>query len=167
MKALDGGECSASRFGLFTSRERAHLTHWIGGWVDPREVLDAVKRKILSLRRESNPRTSIVQPVAQRYTDYCAQLNITPWSRLGRWRYRAKYWALDGSEWSASRSGSFTTMGRTQYMHLIGGWVGSRANVDALTKRENNSCPCRQSNPCHTVRSSITDLPERNGIQLL
>jgi hypothetical protein len=35
-----------------------------------RAVLDAVvKRKILSPRRESNPRTPIVQPVAQRYTD--------------------------------------------------------------------------------------------------
>jgi hypothetical protein len=45
-------------------------TLWIGGWVGPRAVLDAVvKRKIPSSRRESNPRTSIVQPVAQRYTD--------------------------------------------------------------------------------------------------
>jgi hypothetical protein len=33
-------------------------------------VLDTVvKRKILSHRRESNPRTPIVQPIAQRYTD--------------------------------------------------------------------------------------------------
>jgi hypothetical protein len=38
--------------------------------VDPRAVLDAVvKRKIPNLRRESNPGTPIVQPVAQRYTD--------------------------------------------------------------------------------------------------
>jgi hypothetical protein len=36
----------------------------------PRAVLDAVvKRKIPSPRRESNPTTPIVQPVAQRYTD--------------------------------------------------------------------------------------------------
>jgi hypothetical protein len=41
-----------------------------GGWVGPRAVLDAVvKRKIPSLRRESNPRTPIVQLVVQRYTD--------------------------------------------------------------------------------------------------
>jgi hypothetical protein len=40
-------------------------THWIGGWVGPRAVLDVVvKRKIPSLRRESNPRTPIVQPLA-------------------------------------------------------------------------------------------------------
>jgi hypothetical protein len=45
-------------------------THWIGGWVGPTAVLDAVvKRKIPSTCRESNPRTPIVQPVAQRYTD--------------------------------------------------------------------------------------------------
>jgi hypothetical protein len=44
--------------------------HWIGGWVGPRAVLDAVvKRKIPRPPRESNPRTPIVQPVAQRYTD--------------------------------------------------------------------------------------------------
>jgi hypothetical protein len=37
--------------------------------VGPRAVLDAVvKRKIPSPRRESNPRTPIVQPVAQCYT---------------------------------------------------------------------------------------------------
>jgi hypothetical protein len=67
---LDGGEWSASRPGRFTSRERAPATHWIGGSVGPRAVLDAVvKRKIPSPHGESNPRTPIVQPVAQRYTD--------------------------------------------------------------------------------------------------
>jgi hypothetical protein len=36
----------------------------------PRAVLDAVvKRKIPSPGRESNLRTPIVQPIAQRYTD--------------------------------------------------------------------------------------------------
>jgi hypothetical protein len=68
--ALDGGEWSASRPGRVTPRERGPGTHWIGGWVDPKDVLDAVvKRKIPSPRRESSPRTSLVQPVAQRYTD--------------------------------------------------------------------------------------------------
>jgi hypothetical protein len=53
-------------------RERASGTHWIGGWVGPRTVLDVVvNRKIPSPPppRESNPRSPIVQPVAQRYTD--------------------------------------------------------------------------------------------------
>jgi hypothetical protein len=68
--ALDGDEWSASRPGHFTPREIAPGTHWIGGCVGPRAVLDAVvKRKIPSPRRESKPRTAIVQPVAQRYTD--------------------------------------------------------------------------------------------------
>jgi hypothetical protein len=54
-------------------RERTPVTHWIGGWASPRTVLDAVvKRKIPSSRRESNPRTPIVQPVAQRYTDWAS-----------------------------------------------------------------------------------------------
>jgi hypothetical protein len=69
--ALDGGEWSALRPGRFTSREKAPSTHWIGGWVGSRAVLDAVvKRKIPSLRRESNPRTPVVQPVVQHYTDW-------------------------------------------------------------------------------------------------
>jgi hypothetical protein len=45
--ALDGGEWSVSRSGRFTPRERTPDTHWIGGWVGPRAVLDTVvKRKI-------------------------------------------------------------------------------------------------------------------------
>jgi hypothetical protein len=43
---LDGGEWSASRPGRFTPKERAPGTHWIGGWVCLRAVLEAVvKRK--------------------------------------------------------------------------------------------------------------------------
>jgi hypothetical protein len=69
--APGGGEWSASRPGRFTPREAAPSTHWLLGWVGLRAVLDAVmKRKIPSLRWESNPRTPIVQPVAQRYTDW-------------------------------------------------------------------------------------------------
>jgi hypothetical protein len=65
---IDGGDWSASRPDRFTPRERAPGTHWIGGWVGPRAVLDAVmKRKIPSSRWESNPGTPIFQPVAQRY----------------------------------------------------------------------------------------------------
>jgi hypothetical protein len=64
--ALDGGEWSASRPGRLNPRERAPGTYWIGGWVGPRALLDAVvKRKIPSPRRESNPKTPIGQPVAK------------------------------------------------------------------------------------------------------
>jgi hypothetical protein len=66
--ALDGGEWSASRPGRFTPRERAPGSHWLGGWVGPRAVLDAVvKRQIPSRRQESSPRIPTVQPLAQRY----------------------------------------------------------------------------------------------------
>jgi hypothetical protein len=69
--AIDGCEGSASHPGRFVSSERTPGTHWIGGWMGPRAVLDAVvKRKIPSPRRESSPRTQIVQPLAQRYTDW-------------------------------------------------------------------------------------------------
>jgi hypothetical protein len=51
-------------------RERKPSTHWIGGWVGFRAVLDVVVKRIIhSPRRESNPRTPVIQPVAQRYTD--------------------------------------------------------------------------------------------------
>jgi hypothetical protein len=54
--ALDGGYWSASRPGRFTSREKVPATQWIGDWVGPRAGLNtAVKRKIPSPRRESNP----------------------------------------------------------------------------------------------------------------
>jgi hypothetical protein len=44
--------------------ERAPGTHWRGGWVGPRAVLDAVvKRKIPILHWELNPRTLIIQPM--------------------------------------------------------------------------------------------------------
>jgi hypothetical protein len=48
--ALIGGEWSASRPNRFTPVERAHGTHWIGGWVGLRAGLDDVeKRKFLTL----------------------------------------------------------------------------------------------------------------------
>jgi hypothetical protein len=71
---LDGGEWLASRPERFTPRERAPGTQCTGGWMGPRAILDAVvKRKITIPRRESNPRTPIVQPVAQRYTDWAVR----------------------------------------------------------------------------------------------
>jgi len=53
--ALDGDEWSASRSGRFTPRERATGTQWIGGWVAPSVVLNAVvERKIPSHRLDSD-----------------------------------------------------------------------------------------------------------------
>jgi hypothetical protein len=48
--------------------------------VGRRAVLDAVaKRKIPSPLRESNPRTPIVQPVAQRYTEFNSYTKLHPY----------------------------------------------------------------------------------------
>jgi hypothetical protein len=92
--ALDGGERrSASRPGRFIPSERAPGTHWIGGWVGPTAILDAVvKRKIPSPHRESNPRISIVHPVAQRYTDWA--IMAVPSKRPWRFKpYVAERWS--------------------------------------------------------------------------
>jgi hypothetical protein len=54
--------------------------------------------------------------------------------------------ALDGSEWSASRSGRLTTRETAPGTHWIGGCVGYRAVPDAVVKRKIPS-PYRDSNP--------------------
>jgi len=60
--ALDGGEWSASHIGHFTPKETAPDTHWTGGWVGPRAVLDVVvKRKIPSPRWEREEKSGTVQ----------------------------------------------------------------------------------------------------------
>jgi len=50
-----------------TPRERVPGTHWLGSWVGPSAVLDAVvERKIPSPRGESSPRTPLslnVRPI--------------------------------------------------------------------------------------------------------
>jgi hypothetical protein len=76
--ALDGGKWSASCPCCFTPRERAPHTHWIGGWVDPRAILDMViKRKIPSPPpQESNPRTPIIQSVAYCLLKYMFMIYI-------------------------------------------------------------------------------------------
>jgi hypothetical protein len=56
---LDGGEWSTSRHGRFAPRERGPGTHRIGGWVDRRAGLDAVRRE-KSLVPAGN-RTPVVQ----------------------------------------------------------------------------------------------------------
>jgi hypothetical protein len=50
--AIVGGEWSTSRPSLFTPAEKAAVTHWVGGCVDPRIGRDDVeKRKFLILPR--------------------------------------------------------------------------------------------------------------------
>jgi len=46
--------------------------------------------------------------------------------------------ALDGDEWSTSRTGCFTPRERARdsTAHWIGGWVGPRASLDEVMKRK-------------------------------
>jgi hypothetical protein len=69
--ALDGGEWSASCPGRFTPSETAPSTHWIGGWVGHRAVLDAVVKREISTPTGNGtlePRLSSSQN--SRYTDW-------------------------------------------------------------------------------------------------
>jgi hypothetical protein len=71
-------------------RERSPGTHLIGSWVGPRAVRKAVvKRKIRSPSRKSNPRTPIVQSVAQRPPSSNAEVTewvIPPFPNTPSWR---------------------------------------------------------------------------------
>jgi len=44
---------------------------------------------------------------------------------------------LEGGEWSTSRPGRFTPGEKSPGTHRIGGWVGTRAGLDAVAKRKN------------------------------
>jgi hypothetical protein len=61
---------------------------------------------------------------------------------------------LDGGEWSASRPCRFTPRKRAPGTRWIGGWVGTRAGLEEVVKR-NIPSPWRESNrdrpPCNVV----------------
>jgi hypothetical protein len=57
------------------------------------------------------------------------------------WATRILDPALDGGEWSASRSGRFTPR---ESAHYIGGWVDLRSSLDAVMKRKIPN-PCRRT----------------------
>jgi len=50
--------------------------------------------------------------------------------------------ALDGGEWSGSRTGRFTPGKINIGTHWIGGWLGPRVGLEAVVKR-NNTSPCQ------------------------
>jgi hypothetical protein len=54
--------------------------------------------------------------------------------------------ALDGGEWSYSRSGRFTPGERASGTHWLGGWVGFTAGLEAVENRK-ILCPWPKSNP--------------------
>jgi hypothetical protein len=54
---------------------------------------------------------------------------------LGEWKYSSTHSltsALDGGEWSPSSPGRFNPKERALGTHCIEGWVGSRADLDAV-----------------------------------
>jgi hypothetical protein len=61
--ALGGSEWSASRYGRFTSGERAPCTRSIRGWVGLRTCLDDMQKKEILPYRDSNTDPSTVQPI--------------------------------------------------------------------------------------------------------
>jgi hypothetical protein len=68
---------------------------------------------------------------------------------------------LDGGEWSASHSGCFTSWEKTG-THRVGGFVGPRAGLDTVAKRE-GSCPCWESKPNHPACKLVTVVTSFSG----
>jgi hypothetical protein len=60
---------------------------------------------------------------------------------------------VDGAEGSAPRPDRFTSAETALRAHWTRGWVGTRANLDAMEKK-NISRPSRKSNPGCPVRNS-------------
>jgi len=75
---------------------------------------------------------------------------------MEEWEFSSMHFelALDGGEWSASRPSRFTSRERVASTHWIGGWVGPRAGLDAVSKK---IIPRRESNPYHPVASRYTE----------
>jgi hypothetical protein len=109
---VDGGEWLASRPGRFTPRERAPGTHWIGGWVGSRAVLEAVvKRKIPSPRRPGTCRAGRSTSVANLQTfspDRVSFVDLAIWINI------LQYVAADLSTRTCSVSSHFILSTRAQ-----------------------------------------------------
>jgi hypothetical protein len=113
---LDGGELSASFLGRFTPGERAPVTQWVGDWVGPRNGLGEVKVELFLC-------------FAKRHSVK------TYWG----WSYSTTHSltsALEGGEWSASRSGRFTPAKEPPHTHWMGDWVGPSSRLEAVWRRE-------------------------------
>jgi hypothetical protein len=56
-------------------------------------------------------------------------------------------WALVGDEWSASRTGRFTSGEKAPGTYWIGGWVDPRAGLDDVEKRKYLTLPGLELRP--------------------
>jgi hypothetical protein len=92
---LVAGEWSATRPGLFTLGGRSIGTHWIGGWVDPRDCLDDMeKRKLLPLPGLEH--RSLCRPAGSQslYRLLCWQTNATLYEELLPFSLECSWMAL-------------------------------------------------------------------------
>jgi hypothetical protein len=73
---------------------------------------------------------------------------------MAEWRYPPFLTsALDGGEWSASRSCCFTSGERAPGIHWAGGWVDPIVGLDGAEKKK--SWECWELNPGHNVSSQL------------
>jgi len=114
ISALYGGEWSASRPGSFTPRERAPGTHWIGGWVASRVVLDArhIKKWSFTMRlsvsiwnyfptfRSSSPRSSSGSDVIPNNGGRYSLRSVNFWTYEFIWTFVSHYFM----EWTKTHN---------------------------------------------------------------
>jgi hypothetical protein len=74
---------------------------------------------------------NIVVLIIQRYS-FITTLFLGPFDDVITKFYSIFISALDGGEWSVSRTGRLTSGGRVPDTHWIGGWVGPSAGLDAV-----------------------------------
>jgi hypothetical protein len=92
----------------------------------------------------------------------CASFNWAPCHAGVLWEWRCSFIhvltsALDGGEWSDSRSGRFTPRERAPGTHWRGGWVGPRTVLYAVVKRKIPS-PLRESKPRIPIVQPVAQL---------
>jgi hypothetical protein len=110
------------------------------------------------------PRTVILQPhveysVLQHTADYSGRAAWWPCGEVDVSIHIFLTSTLVGYEWSALRSGCFTTGERAPGTHRIGGWMDPRAGLDDVEKRKFLALPGLNSHPSvvQPVASRYTD----------
>jgi hypothetical protein len=71
-----GCEWTASTPGPLTPGQRAHVTHWIGGWLDPKSCLVSAEERQLLALLGLELRPFRTQLEASRYTDCAIKMKM-------------------------------------------------------------------------------------------